>query len=100
MKGMATHSSIFAWKILWRRVAWQVIVHWVTKNWTLTFPSLSLCVKEGDSESQRVYSVSMCPGLAAESKHSPGEYARFCEGVRVGCRVLGSCVGPVSAEPN
>ena len=30
---MATHSSIFAWKIPWTG-AWQATVHGVTKSWT------------------------------------------------------------------
>ena len=35
-KGMATHSSILAWRIPWRiqRGAWQATVHGVTKNRT------------------------------------------------------------------
>ena len=37
------------------RGAWQVIVHWVAKNWRPTFTLLSLCVKEGDSESQHAF---------------------------------------------
>ena len=31
--GMATHSSILAWRILWREV-WWATVHGVTKSWT------------------------------------------------------------------
>ena len=30
--GMATHSSILAWKIPWTEGAWWVIVHGVTKR--------------------------------------------------------------------
>ena len=33
-KGMATPSSILAWKIPMDRGAWQVAVHGVTKSWT------------------------------------------------------------------
>ena len=33
-KGMATHSSIFAWRIPMTRGAWQAVVHGVTKSWT------------------------------------------------------------------
>ena len=33
-KGMATHSSILAWRILWTRGAWWAIVHGVAKSWT------------------------------------------------------------------
>ena len=33
-RGMATHSSILAWRIPMDRGAWQVTVHGVTKNWT------------------------------------------------------------------
>ena len=33
-KGMATHSSIFAWRISMDRAAWQAIVHGVTKSRT------------------------------------------------------------------
>ena len=29
---MATHPSIFAWKIPWARGGWQAAVHGVTKN--------------------------------------------------------------------
>ena len=32
-KGMATHSSILAWRIPWTRGAWQATVHGVEKNW-------------------------------------------------------------------
>ena len=34
-EGMATHSSILAWKIPMDRSAWWAIVHGVAKNWTL-----------------------------------------------------------------
>ena len=33
-EGMATHSSILAWRISMDRGAWQTTVHGVTKNWT------------------------------------------------------------------
>jgi len=40
-KGMATHSSILAWRIPWteqensmERTAWQAIAHEATKSWT------------------------------------------------------------------
>ena len=33
-KGMATHSSILAWRIPMDRRAWQGIVHRVAKSWT------------------------------------------------------------------
>ena len=33
-EGMATHSSILAWRIAMDRGAWQAKVHRVTKNWT------------------------------------------------------------------
>ena len=33
-EGMATHSSIFAWRIPIDRGAWQATVHGVTKNQT------------------------------------------------------------------
>ena len=33
-QGMATHSSILAWRIPMDREAWQATVHGVTKNWT------------------------------------------------------------------
>ena len=32
-KGMATHSSILAWRIPWTRGAWRATVHGVEKNW-------------------------------------------------------------------
>ena len=32
-KGMATHSSILAWRIPMDRGAWQATVHGVTKSW-------------------------------------------------------------------
>ena len=32
-KGMATHSSLLAWRILWTG-AWWATVHGVTKSWT------------------------------------------------------------------
>ena len=31
-EGVATHSSIFAWRIRMDRGNWQVAVHWVTKS--------------------------------------------------------------------
>ena len=34
-EGMATHSSILAWRIPMDRGAWQATVHGVTKSWTL-----------------------------------------------------------------
>ena len=33
-KGMATHSSIRAWRIPMDRGAWRATVHWVTKSQT------------------------------------------------------------------
>ena len=33
-KEMATHSTIFAWRIPMDRGAWQATVHGVTKSWT------------------------------------------------------------------
>ena len=33
-EGMATHSSILAWRIPMDRGAWQTTVHEVTKSWT------------------------------------------------------------------
>ena len=33
-EGMATHSSILAWRIPMDRGAWQATVHGVTKSWT------------------------------------------------------------------
>ena len=33
-EGMATHSSILAWRIPTDRGAWQATVHGVTKSWT------------------------------------------------------------------
>ena len=33
-EGMATHSSILAWRIPMDRGAWQAIVHKVAKSWT------------------------------------------------------------------
>ena len=33
-EGMATHSSILAWRIAMDRGAWQAIVHRVTNSWT------------------------------------------------------------------
>ena len=33
-KGMATHSSIFAWEIATDRGAWQATAHGVAKSWT------------------------------------------------------------------
>ena len=30
-EGMATHSSILAWRILMNRGAWRAAVHWVTE---------------------------------------------------------------------
>ena len=33
-KGMATHSSILAWRIPWTKIPWQATVHEVAKSWT------------------------------------------------------------------
>ena len=33
-KGVATHSSIFAWRIPWTRGAWEAIVHGISKSRT------------------------------------------------------------------
>ena len=33
-KGITTHSSILAWRILMDRGAWRATVHGVTKSWT------------------------------------------------------------------
>ena len=33
-EGMATHSSILAWRISMDRGAWQTKVHGVAKSWT------------------------------------------------------------------
>ena len=33
-EGMATHSSVLAWRIPVGREAWHVTVHVVTKSWT------------------------------------------------------------------
>ena len=33
-EGMATHSSILAWRIPMDRVAWQTTVHGIAENWT------------------------------------------------------------------
>ena len=33
-EGMATHSSILAWRIPMDRGAWQAIVHGVANSWT------------------------------------------------------------------
>ena len=33
-EGMATHSSILAWRIPMDRGAWQATVHGVAKSWT------------------------------------------------------------------
>ena len=35
-EGMATHSSILAWRIPMARGAWQATVHRVSKSWTQT----------------------------------------------------------------
>ena len=33
-EGMATHSSVLAWRVPMDRIAWQATVHGVTKSWT------------------------------------------------------------------
>ena len=33
-EGVATHSSILAWRILMNREAWWTTVPWVAKSWT------------------------------------------------------------------
>ena len=33
LEGMATHSSVLAWRIRMNRGAWQATVHGVTKSW-------------------------------------------------------------------
>ena len=44
-EGMATHSSIPAWRIPMDRGAWWPTVHWVAKSWTrLTQLSMHACI--------------------------------------------------------
>ena len=47
-KGMATHSSILAWRLPMDRGAWQARVHGVTKSWTRwsDFTSLHVEIRE------------------------------------------------------
>jgi len=33
-EGMATHSSILAWRIPMDRGTWQATIHGITKSWT------------------------------------------------------------------
>ena len=33
-EGMATHSSVLAWKVPWTEGAWQATVHGLAKCWT------------------------------------------------------------------
>ena len=33
-EGMATHSTVLAWRILMNRGTWQAMVHRVAKSWT------------------------------------------------------------------
>ena len=40
-EGMATHSSILAWRIPMDRRVWQATVHGVAKSWTLLNDSTS-----------------------------------------------------------
>ena len=42
-EGMATHSSILAWRILMDKGAWQAIVHSVAQSWT-QLKRLTTCV--------------------------------------------------------
>ena len=42
--GMATHSSILAWKIPGTKRAWRATVHKVTKSWT-QLNRLSMCAR-------------------------------------------------------
>ena len=32
-EGMATHSSIVAWRIPMDRGSWQATIHWISENW-------------------------------------------------------------------
>ena len=51
-KGMATHSSIVAWRIPMDRGAWQAMVHGVAKSWIqldnkytqLRYPKFSVAI--------------------------------------------------------
>ena len=42
-EGMATHSSILAWRIPWTEGAWWATVHGVAKNWTQLSDKYSKC---------------------------------------------------------
>ena len=56
-KGMATHSSILAWRIPRTEGAWQATVHGVTKSWT----RLKLSFKVLIDESLKVFSFPLPP---------------------------------------
>ena len=44
-KGLATHSSILPWRILWDRGVWRATVHGVTKSQTgLKLLSMHACI--------------------------------------------------------
>ena len=67
-KGMATHSSILAWRIPWTEMGSQRVGHyWVTKHSTRGFPNCSLS-KESACNAGDTEDMGLIPGLG----RSPG----------------------------
>ena len=51
-EGMATYSSILAWRIPMNRGAWRAIVHEVAKSWTQQHLSTAQHMHEREKRSQ------------------------------------------------
>ena len=72
-KGMATHCSLLAWRILMDRGAWWATIHGVTKSRTrlsdFTFTFLSFGSSAGKESACNVGD----PGSISGSRGSPGE---------------------------
>ena len=63
-EGMATHSSILAWRIPTDRVAWQATVHGIAENWTWlsTAQGILFCKAKGRA-------LSLATGLVTRTWH-------------------------------
>ena len=59
-EGMATHTSIPAWRIPWTRGAWQTTVHRVAKNQTQVSMHAYLFWRDGEHSSVPITIGSCC----------------------------------------
>ena len=59
-EGMATHSSILAWRIPMDRGAWRATVHGVTKSWTRLSNQAQHSIGGGLSISDPIWGLLSC----------------------------------------